>query len=231
MNLFYQYVQNSDVSSLLTSTFEKFKNEDYSPVIIFSDEKPPLLRETMDDYPVDGLMGAYFHETRTIKIYLQGINKAFNELTNKIESPEILKNLYPNLLKIVILHEIGHYYHFNVNHEFIKDEEFAPQALGSHIDEWVAQTFAYLCFKENEQLKETMIEIAKFQPKEYRSFIETNIEQIEVSEKSTSVQKFLTILSMFQLNENNTNVKYKDIDLITAIKNANIHHDCIIYNL
>ena len=134
-------------------------------------------------------------------------------------------------LKIVILHEIGHYYHFNVNHEFINDEEFAPQALNLSIDEWVAQTFAYLCIKENELLKETMIEIAKFQPKEYRSFIETNIEQIEVSEKSTSLPKFLTILLMFQFNKNNTDVKYKDIDLATAIENANIHHDCIIYNL
>ena len=78
MNLFYQYVQNLDVSSLLTCTFEKFKNEDFSPVIIFSDEEPLRFNETFDEIPVDDLMGAYFHKTRTIKIYLQGINKAIN---------------------------------------------------------------------------------------------------------------------------------------------------------
>lgn len=159
-------------------------NKEIMPGIIISDEIPPVLKNhnELDDYSTDRLMGIYSHQTRAITIYPQGIEKVKQKLIEL--HPEYAQNkktnLYANLIKIVILHELGHYFFHNMDFKRViwnseDPKPFAPIFINDMIDEWVAQSFAYNCVKDSTDLAKTFLQLTKIQSIPYQSFIQENL--------------------------------------------------------
>ena len=107
-------------------------------------------------------MGAYFPDTRNIVIYLQGINMIVN---NK----DCTCN-YEQLIILVILHEIGHFWY----HKMVKGENYSPDTI---VQEWVAQMFTFLIIKENQEVKDCMTNLSKKQPIEYKTYCDSFFEK------------------------------------------------------
>jgi hypothetical protein len=172
MDIHYKYNHNGQIISLLLKSFPEFEKDFLIP-ITFSDELPPIFQREkfkgkenegkLEDYPIDELMGIYLPETRNIVIYLQGINRAAMDLSSILK----ISNLYEKLLKIVMLHEIGHYWFHNG--EFLS-LELAEWFDNPQVNEWIAQMFVFLCIKEDEILKQTMLKLSNSQSEIYQSF-------------------------------------------------------------
>lgn len=216
MDIYYRYNRNKEIISLLENTFEEFKKENSIP-ITFSDEIPPKLRDKMDDYPIDGLMGAYFLETKHIVIYLQGINRVANDMGSKFK----ISNLYENLMIIVILHEIGHYWFDNIaftaRFNCYKDLPKVSTMDNPSIDEWVAQMFAFICIKKKKNLIKTMHELTKDQPEEYKSF----------RNNSADIEEFKDIVRVFQHHI----TIFKELKITEAIEEAQLKIEACKFNL
>jgi hypothetical protein len=160
--------------------------------IIFSDEVPPILiinQPNIDKHPICGLGGKYDPKTKEITIYLQGLNRATEDLGNIEIVRRYMRRynftksaLYQMLLKVVIVHEIGHYWFYNFadNPELMEDKDYIHNKIdylkndlerNNFIDEWIAQMFAYLCLTDPAE-KKFMVKFSKKQPEEYRTFKE-----------------------------------------------------------
>jgi len=187
MENLYKYENNKEIKSYVERSFPEFN--DYLLNITFSAEIPPILQSLIDfksenydeeltEYPIDQLMGAYSHETKSIVIYLLGIHLAAKQLKSRIN----VSSLYADLLHIVLLHEIGHYWFYNV--KISKDLRFSGADIepikDKKVDEWIAQMFAYFCLKENTNLTMTMSALAEHQPEDYRFYKKYQPENIQV---------------------------------------------------
>lgn len=186
MDIHYRYNRNEEVISILLKFFQEFK-KDYTIPITYSDETPPIFHEgpefegkenegKLPNYPFEGLMGAYFPETRNIVIYLQGINKTTNDLSGEIK----IRNLFENLMIIVILHEIGHYWYNNVKFSSVEPTAWFDDPW---VNEWIAQMFVFQCIKDDEMLKTTMIKLSNSQSEIYQSFNCKNEMSIDLFKK------------------------------------------------
>ncbi len=234
MNIYYQYNRNNEIADFLKTSFEELTSKDYTIPITFSDEIPPIFTDKkrkfegkeLDEYPIDELMGAYFPETRRIVIYLQGINRAVKELTDKIATP----SLFENLMMIVVLHEIGHFWFHNVtikkeliirkidDDEILNESYFAPEINNPVIGEWIAQMFAFFCLKNNVNLLKTMTELAKVQPNEYRSY--QNYNQLDINDFKKYTKAFQCVPSDYAKDFKYWASDYKAIGIEEGIKNA-----------
>lgn len=173
MNTYSNYNDANEIISLVHKAFPEFE-KGYAVQIIFSDETPPIFQSKSDEeidrfkdkFPIDELLGTYTLETKEIKIYLQGIRWA-----TEIQKKKILeKNVFfEELLKIVILHELGHFWFHNVSflNEAPSDKPNSPE-----IDEWVAQMFTFYCIENCIENKHDLMiifeELMKNQPIEYK---------------------------------------------------------------
>jgi len=210
--------------------FEDSFNEIF-PNIIFSDEIPLILKKYpyLDVYPIDKLMGIYSPQTKSITIYIQGIEKAkqklfevLPELTQKKEN-----NLYADLIKIVILHELGHYLFHNMDFKEViwkadAPQPFAPIFINESVDEWVAQSFAYNCVKDVSELESILLQLTEIQPLPYKSFL--NIELQESWARYISyLQYFDKTVKPILVNEEKT--QFNDINVILDATNLKINMD------
>ncbi|MDD3014289.1 MAG: hypothetical protein PHC34_11355 [Candidatus Gastranaerophilales bacterium] len=211
-------------------------NEQIMPNIILSDEMPERYYE-VDDYSTDGLMGFYSPESRSIIIYLQGIEKVRQKLYELHSEYYQLKkiNLYADLLKIVILHELGHYLFHNMEFGGIcwRDDDddphpFAPVFIFERVDEWIAQSFVYQCIKGEFGLLDTMIKISDIQPYAYKSYNTPSLK------KYLEIEKWSRIISYLQYYRDKDSIKSEiskksDIETILDIVENCIDED--IYNI
>jgi len=172
----YSFNNNLKIEKLLSAVFPKFCNNINCNInITFSDEIPPIFLENdkfqgkekkkLHEYPIDLLMGSYYPESRSIVIYLQGINMFVNA--------EGCNCNYEDVLMLVILHEIGHFWYHHLSNTYTYTEN-------TNVQEWVAQSFAFLVMKENKDIKECMEKLSKHQPIKYQTYNE--ITPISVNE-------------------------------------------------
>jgi hypothetical protein len=247
MDIHYCYNRKNEIIDFLKNSFEELTSKDYSIPITFSNETPPIFfdrygkfkEHDLDKYPIDDLMGVYYLTTRSIVIYLQGIHRAVNELSDIIAIP----NFYENLMTIVILHEIGHYWFHNVkidakNYSLVNNYSLDPKILNPTIGEWIAQMFTYLCIKENDDLLNAMEELVKVLPIEYQSF--KNYYTMDISEFKRSAKAFQFVPSDiwkdddFQGTVNSSVKDYSKIGIKDAIKiatdEAQLFNDVKLFN-
>lgn len=221
MDISYEFNHNEQIISLLIKSFPEFE-KNFSIPITFSDEMPPIFHKRqkferkekegkLDDYPIDELMGVYLPRTRNIVIYMQGINRAVNDLSKEINDP----NLYENLLTIVILHEIGHYWFYNVK---IKTALPTPRINEIEIKECIAQLFVFYCIKNNTELVETMNSLSENQPNEYKTY--KCFEMLTLEEFKNVIEKFRN-----EKPENQTLEEIKKYDIIK------FYIDICMYNM
>jgi len=198
MKVTYNFNQNESIIQTLVKNFPGFEKiessapNDFPVSIIFSDELPPVLVDKKDkngkdnnekllNYPVETLLGKYKHETKEIIIYLLGIQYVVEAESEKMGYCKA--DFYQHLLKIVILHEIGHYWFYNFIDEanFKDDPNFKEDirkfneteqsnVTNTLLHEWIAQMFAYLCL-DSEIEKTFMEKFADKQPEEYQTFL------------------------------------------------------------
>ena len=175
MSIMYDYNRSGEVEKLIYTSFPELQNEINFIKINFSDELPPILanysnqnfeelRNTWFIQSFDGRLGEYNPETKEITIYLQGFNFSTNIILSQTGINDIFV-FYKTLLKIVILHEIGHFWFDNMvqlqnakiqnKGHFNNDLSKYPYKDYKRVYEWVAQMFAYLCL-DNEQDKDFM---------------------------------------------------------------------------
>ncbi|WP_297099321.1 hypothetical protein [uncultured Draconibacterium sp.] len=168
MEINFSFNRSLEIIDEVSTTFSEFESN--CPTIVFSDEIPPLLagkNNEIEKFPVCGLLGEYCLRTKKIIIYLQGINFVHTKLGSNPQSSK----LYQNLLKIVIIHELGHYWHYTCmnksNYEgSICDEEFS---------EWIAQMFTMFCLSKYKTATEILFNLSKNQPDIYKSFVDFKI--------------------------------------------------------
>lgn len=202
MNLNYEFTKDELIKQCIKDFFSEL-NATGIP-IIFSDEEPSILiieKKTdnkIDKYPVCDLLGKYNPQTKEITIYLQGINRATEDERKNLVKYDLANykctksDFYQHLLKVVILHEIGHYWfhNFAVDPKLMKESgdvylrnkinflENDPER-SIFINEWIAQMFAYLCLTDPVE-KSFMEEFAKIQPPEYNAFLKNGDLQLEI---------------------------------------------------
>ena len=218
MELNYHYNSNEEIISLVHNMFEKHGinqkgispkryleyvfdeiNNQIMPNIIFSDELP---NKKIDDYSTDGLMGAYSPESRSITIYLQGIEKARNKLLEVYADyyEENETNLYADLIKIVILHELGHYFFHNMDFKSLvcreESQPFAAVFLNEMIDEWVAQSFTYQCVENESNLLDVLVKLANEQKLHYKTFLQENLKNYLHKEKWKPIISYLQFFNV-----------------------------------
>ena len=234
MDIHYRYNRHNGINDFLKPDFEELTSKDYSIPITFSDEIPPIFfdekgkfkGQDLDKYPIDKLMGVYIPETRNIVIYLQGINQATKDLADRITVP----NLFENLMTIVILHEIGHYWFHNVTIEkdiiimkldddqILNETYFAPGINSPVIEEWIAQMFAFFCINKNVNLVKTMEGLAKDQPNEYQSYL--HYINLVINEFKKYVKAFQCVPSDYVKNFSCWTSEFNKIEIEMAIEKA-----------
>lgn len=215
--------------------FEDSFNE-IIPNIIFSDKIPQILikHPDLDEYPIDELMGIYSPQTRSITIYVQGVEKAKQKLFEVY--PELTQNkgnnLYADLIKIVILHELGHYFFHNMDFKLVTwnndaPQPFAPIFINESVDEWVAQSFAYNCVKYVPELESILLRLTEIQPLPYKSFLNIKLQN---DDPPVSWVRYISYLQYFDklvkpilVNEEKT--QFNDIDVILDATNLKINMD------
>ena len=179
MKIQYNFKRDQEIIDCLIENFMEFKTTMSIP-IIFSDKEPPIYLDRifisgkprtekeknpiLRKYPIDRLMGEYLPKKRQIIIYLQGINRAAEYLSKKEKHP----NLYDNLLSIVLLHEIGHFWVHNFKNDKMSNNK---RFNDNNLSEWIAQVFAFLCLHKSVGAKKVMLLLAKYQPAAYRTFV------------------------------------------------------------
>jgi len=204
MSTIYDYDRSAEILESVISKFTELKN--FSIPIVFTDEIPFKLNEFIEKglnnnkdlkYPIFQLFGEYIPKSNIIKIYLQGLNFAFK---NSVLDEKLMKE-YQMLLKIVILHEIGHFWFYNnsglpstIKKDLIVDLEANDnnQNDGKYIHEWVAQIFAYLCLETDDE-RYFMKEFSKNQPEEYQTYLDDI--------KNTTLNKFTQFCKFLHLND------------------------------
>ena len=234
MDIHYCYNRHNEINDFLKPNFEEIISKDYSIPITFSDEIPPIFfdkegkfkGQDFDKYPIDKLMGVYIPETRNIVIYLQGINQTTKDLADKITVP----NLFENLMTIVILHEIGHYWFHNVSIEkdviimkldddqILTETYFAPGINNPVIEEWIAQMFAFFCINMNVNLVKTMAGLSKDQPNEYQSYLKYN--SLIINEFKKIVKAFQCVPSDYVKNLSCWTSEFSKMGIEMAIEKA-----------
>lgn len=180
MSIIYDYNRSVEILEQVYLRFPELKN--FSIPIVFTDEIPFRLSEIIKttneknykEVKIFKLLGEYLPQENIIKIYLQGFRFAFQySLINE----QTIRD-YQILMKIVILHEIGHYWFYNFHGlnssdvseliDFSRDNNYHHK----YIHEWAAQAFSYLCLTDEEE-KKYMKSFAKDrQPEEYQTFID-----------------------------------------------------------
>lgn len=167
--MLYNYNKNREIQLLLSKSCPDFQFDDC--VINFSDEVPehlenlrkeerPFGRKDDTEIPqvmIDELMGAYFPDLKKIVIYLQGINHVANY--------RIPKCTFENLLQIVIIHEIGHYWHHS-----IETKNYYKRCTWEK--EWIAQTFTSIVAYQSTALQECMDNLREKQNVCYKTYQE-----------------------------------------------------------
>jgi len=208
MSTIYDYNRSTKVLESVILKFTELKN--FSIPIIFTDEIPFKLNEFIEKgldynkdfkYPIFQLFGEYIPKNNIIKIYLQGLNFAFR---NSALDKKLMKE-YQMLLKIVILHEIGHFWFYNntglplkIKNDLIVELETSDnnQSDRKYIYEWVAQIFAYLCLETDEE-RDFMKKLSSNQPEEYQTYLD-DIKNITLN-KFKQFCKFLHLNDFFTL--------------------------------
>lgn len=229
MTLNYHYNSNEEIISLVHKMFEKHAinrkcihpngvteyvfdeiNSQIMPNIILSDELPDV---QIEDYSTDRLMGKYSPESRSITIYLQGIEKVRQKF-QELYRDDLNKgaNLYADLIRIVIFHELGHYFFHNMDFKSLiclkEPEPFAAVFSTEIIDEWVAQSFTYQCVENESGLLDVLVKLANFQSRPYKTFIQENLKPFldkESWKRIISYLQFFNVKVKPRLNEDEIN--------------------------
>lgn len=206
MSMMYDYNRREEILYLVYSNFPELK--DFNIPIVFTDEIPErlikLLKTTNNEKKkatIYKLLGEYLPQNNTIKIYLQGFRFIFQY--REIDEQNIKE--YQTLFKIVILHEIGHYWFYNHSGLSVQYNDLLLDITGNEelnqekscfIHEWVAQIFAYICL-ENEEERAFMKKFAENQPPEYGTFVR-ELNFIELKCIFRNVSKLLHLPEVFE---------------------------------
>ncbi|MDD3014516.1 MAG: hypothetical protein PHC34_12505 [Candidatus Gastranaerophilales bacterium] len=198
-------LNNSEIiSNKILALFPELK--DFEIKVEFSDE----LKEKISDYkvahndnndvfdiPVYQFLGEYFPDSKLIKIYLLGL-KVASDHANSARDFQIL-------LKIVLYHEIGHYWFYNYSglpkecNNILVDlsvSEDNSQLNACFIHEWIAQLFAYICLDTDEE-RTFMRNFANKQPSEYRTF-KDELDYSDINLILKNVSKLLHLSEVFE---------------------------------
>lgn len=226
-----------NVKMISEGGYGKYVLEDFikemMPGIIFSDEITQV-----GDFSTDGLMGVYSLESRSITIYPQGIEKAKQELL-KVNTEYYSKNkdsnLYADLTKIVILHELGHYFFHNMDFKHVYWNNEVPQPFASvfiheMIDEWVAQSFVFNCIKDVNHLFDTFQKLTEIQNVQYKSIFRTDLEKYLPNPIESIWVRIISYLQYFNVKvkpvldeKQKTQIGY--LDIIFDATNMIINYD------
>lgn len=222
----YDYKNSESISNRILELFPELYGHEIN--VEFSDE----LKKIIADYkkalldnnghfkiPVFQFLGEYFPGSKLIKIYLLGLKEATDYVNSARD--------FQMLLKIVLYHEIGHYWFYNYSGlpEKYKDilvdlsEDVANSQLNAcFIHEWIAQLFAFICLDTDEE-RAFMKNFAKKQPLEYQTFISVlNYPQISLILKNVS--KLLHLSEVFsRILVEGTKSDWKIVDMIQDVLN------------